>query len=118
MDTAGLDRRYSASVDDSSAKRPFSEELEVVMNREGVGQRELARRLGVSQAHISRILSGKMTASQRLIREAERALEHPDDYFIESQLDHIVAVLRAKAALRLEVLEMVNARSGSRRKGR
>jgi transcriptional regulator with XRE-family HTH domain len=117
MDSADLDRRYSASVDDSSAKRPFAEKLEVVMSRGGVGQRELARRLGVSQAHISRILSGKMTASQRLIRDAERALKLPDDYFIESQLDHVVSVLRMRPALRLEVLEMVNARSGSRRKG-
>jgi transcriptional regulator with XRE-family HTH domain len=103
-------------VDDSKANRPFAEELEVVMARRGVGQRELARRLGVSQAHISRILANKMTASQRLIRNVERALEVPDDYFVESQLDHIASVLRTKAALRLEVLEMVTTRSGPRRK--
>jgi transcriptional regulator with XRE-family HTH domain len=117
IDSADVDRRYSAAVDDSKAKRPFVEELGLVMARRAVGQRELARRLSVSQAHISRILSGKMAASQRLIRDVERALELPDDYFIESQLDHIVSVLRTRSALRLEVLEMVNARFGYRRKG-
>src|ERR1043166_1453729 len=95
----------------SAATLPFHQELARIMSERGVGQRELERRVGISQAHVSRVLSGKNPPSAALIPAGSKALELPADYFIEAQLSRIIEVLRTDPALRSKVYRMIRKRS-------
>jgi len=97
-------------VSDQSAALSFPQELARLLAERGLGQRELERRTGISQAHLSRVLAGKMPASDRLTEPVAKALDLPTDYFIETQLSRIAGELRNDPALRMKVYRMVKRR--------
>jgi transcriptional regulator with XRE-family HTH domain len=68
------------------AKRPFADELAVLLKERGLSQRALAADVGVAQSHISRLLRRadyQTRPSIELMRRLAIALDLPYDYFTE-----------------------------------
>jgi transcriptional regulator with XRE-family HTH domain len=58
----------------SAEHRAIGKALENLRRERGLNQEELARRLAVSQPHISRVLSGKILAGNKLRLRIEKLL--------------------------------------------
>lgn len=54
--------------------RSFAEQVDREIERQGISQRELAKRLGVSEARVSVLLSGRQSPSLDTIRGVAEAL--------------------------------------------
>ncbi len=100
------------------AKQPLCEELAFVLGEQRVSQRELARRLGVNQAHLSRVLAGQKTPTNPLIEAIAEALSLPEDYFIETRVQRISEALMADPALREEIYTRIKRPNRRRSAGR
>lgn len=81
---------------------PFVEELPRLLEERKLTLRALARKAGVSDAHLSRVLRRKdyKTPSADLARRVARALELPDDYFAEYREGVVIDEIKANARLR------------------
>jgi transcriptional regulator with XRE-family HTH domain len=85
------------------SQRPFLEELPEILRERRMTQRDLARRAGVSQSHLSRLLRGtdyKTRASVSLIEAVSAALALPSDYWPEVREQYVIGKIRDDAALR------------------
>lgn len=56
-------------------------------------RQELAAKVGVSPAHLSRTLRGGKNASLDLMRQVAVALVQPEDYFTEVRLGSVIEYL-------------------------
>jgi transcriptional regulator with XRE-family HTH domain len=77
--------------------RPFREELVALLAEKRISQRKLAQLIDVNPSHLSRVLRGSdpVQPSAQLIRRTARALDLPDDYFIEQRENFVFAKLRS-----------------------
>jgi transcriptional regulator with XRE-family HTH domain len=90
------------------SERPFSEELPALLAERGLTQVALAREIGVTQPHISRILRGanyRRTPSTALVGRAALALGLPVDYWPEYRMAKVVDRLGGDARLRDEIFD-------------
>jgi transcriptional regulator with XRE-family HTH domain len=87
-------------------ERAFTEELPALLADRGLSLRALARRAGVSQPHLSRLLHGvgyRSKPSATLARRIAEALDLPSDYFKEYREAVVIAEVRRNVALREEL---------------
>jgi transcriptional regulator with XRE-family HTH domain len=82
------------------AQNPLREELPRILSEQGVSIRELARRVGISDAHLSRVLAGRKTTSADLARRIEDALGLRAGFFIEDREGAVIDAIKADPALR------------------
>jgi transcriptional regulator with XRE-family HTH domain len=99
----------------SLAEAPFVEEATRLLAERGLSQRALGRRIGINQAHVSRILSGQTVPTLAMIDAIAAALELPADYFVESQLRTIAKILGSDPRLRRRVYQQVTRAAGAAR---
>src|SRR6476646_6868292 len=69
-----LSRWKEKLVSSPDFKNPIVAEVRDLMTTRGVSQSELARRTGIAQARISRLLNGKETGSLKTWRRLEKAI--------------------------------------------
>jgi transcriptional regulator with XRE-family HTH domain len=85
------------------AQQPFSEVLPELLLARGMSLRALARQVGVSDAHLSRVLRGvgyRTRPSSELARRVAVALDLPGDFFVEVRETAVVDEVRRNAELR------------------
>lgn len=94
-------------------ERSFVVEVPDLLRDRGWSIRELARRAGVTDAHLSRVLrrASYKTPSGDLARRVATALGLPDDYFPEFREAFVLEAVKADARLRDELYERLR-RSG------
>ncbi|MGE3413590.1 MAG: helix-turn-helix domain-containing protein [Dehalococcoidia bacterium] len=83
------------------ADRPFADELPERLTASGLTLRELARRVGVDVAHLSRTArqaDGRRVSGELAARVAV-ALGLPDDYFAETRQQRVSDAIRADVDL-------------------
>lgn len=81
-------------------QRPLREELPGLLREQGVSIRELARRVGVSDAHLSRVLAGRKTTSADIARRISDALGLKRGYFPEDREGAVLDAVKADPELR------------------
>ena len=94
---------------------PFGQAVTEVMRARHIGVRSLAREAGVSAGYLSRVLrkvDGKR-ASPELIKRIAKALDLPEDYFLETRRARIVALLEEDPRLVDEFERLVPAMANS-----
>jgi len=79
---------------------PFPDALDELLKERKLTWRGLGRQVGVSQAHLSRIRTGRKTATVELIEDVAASLGIDSDYFIEVRVATIVDRVMADAAVR------------------
>ena len=81
---------------------PFVDELPRLLRERGMSLRELARRIEISDSHLSRVVrhADYKSASPRLIGRIARELRLPVDYFPEYREAFVVERVRRDARLR------------------
>jgi transcriptional regulator with XRE-family HTH domain len=81
---------------------PFVEELPRVLRARGMSIRGLAREVGVSDSHLSKILRGTYykTVSPDLASRVALALGLEEDHFPETREGYVVAAVRGDPTLR------------------
>jgi transcriptional regulator with XRE-family HTH domain len=84
---------------------PFSDELPRLLAERDMSTRELARRVGVSHSHISRVVRRRddKTPSPDLVRRISVELDLPEDYFPEYRESVVIEHLKADPKLRDEL---------------
>lgn len=116
----GVDRFSELFGEGRGADRPASprhggrlaDELPGLLQELGWSQRELARRLGINQAYLSRALRGVDGKRVRpaLAQSVAEALGLPSDFFAEVQEARIAEAIRADPVLRKELYGLTQAR--------
>lgn len=86
---------------------PFAEELPRLLKERGLSQRALAKKIGIGQSHLSRIVRGVdyKTPSVDLMRKVAAALDLPAEYFPEFRRALVDARLDDSPALRDEIFD-------------
>jgi transcriptional regulator with XRE-family HTH domain len=79
---------------------PLGEELPQLAAERGLSVRKVAHQVGVSQAHLSRVVLGKIPASGQLAGRIAETLGLPKDYFAEYRSWRLAEALRADPGLR------------------
>ena len=81
--------------------RPFVEEVPRLLRERGLSLRALAREVGVTNGHLSRVLRrvNYKTAGPELARRVAIALGLPPDYFPEYRTGFVLERLRTDAVL-------------------
>jgi transcriptional regulator with XRE-family HTH domain len=87
--------------------RSFIEEVPRMLKDRGMSIRALARQVGVTDAHLSRVLRGVAykTASADLARRVAVALSLPPDYFPEYRQGVVIEKVKRDPRLRDELYE-------------
>ena len=97
--------------------RSFADEVNRLLEDRGLSASALARQVGVSQGHLSRLLRQadyRRSPSLRLARSVARALDLPDDYFSEYREAYVVERIQKSSRLRDELYDMLRERRTSR----
>lgn len=86
-------------------ERSFVVEVPDLLRERGWSIRELGRRAGVTDAHLSRVLrrASYKTPSADLARRVAAALGLPDDYFPEFREAFVIDAVREDPGLREEL---------------
>lgn len=66
-----------------------------------------AERVGVDQAHLTRIVQGKKLASSELARRGALALDLPEDYFAEVREAVVIEAVRTDPELRDRIYRQI-----------
>jgi transcriptional regulator with XRE-family HTH domain len=104
-------------MDPSRIDEPFVDAVPKILREREMSLRALARQVGVGDDHLSRVLRGarEKKPTAELVRRTARALNLPEDYFMEARLDFAVQALSDDAALLNQVYDLVKS-SAKRRK--
>ncbi len=80
------------------------------MRARQIGVRQLARKVGISPGHLSRVLRevGGRHATNELIERVRMALDLPEDYFVESRRCRVVATLEERPELIDQIEEIID----------
>jgi len=99
---------------------PFSDELPRLLSERSMSIRTLARRVGVSPSHISRVVRRKdyKTPSPELMRKIGEALDLPHDYFPEYRESTVIDRVRADHMFRDELYDRLKREHPSRTRAR
>jgi transcriptional regulator with XRE-family HTH domain len=83
-------------------QRPFADELPRLLDQRQLSIRGLARMVGVSDAHLSRVLrrASYKTISGDLARRIALALDLDEGYFIEARQRYIIDRIEREPRLR------------------
>jgi len=87
-------------VADSITQHPLPEELPRVLREQNVSIRELARRVEISDSHLSRILAGQKTPTADLARRISVALGLKRGFFVEDREGAVIDAVKADPELR------------------
>jgi transcriptional regulator with XRE-family HTH domain len=92
---------------------PFSAELPRLLRERGMSIRSLAREVGVSDSHLSRIVrrADYKTASPELTSRVAAILGLPQDYFPEFREAYVVERIKAEPKLRNELYRRLRRRT-------
>jgi transcriptional regulator with XRE-family HTH domain len=94
-------------------ERSFVEELPSLLHEREMSLRALAREVGVTDAHLSRLLRGvgyRTRPSSELARRVALALELPADYFPEYRETVVIELIKRDPKLREELYERLKRR--------
>lgn len=94
---------------------PFIEEVPLLLVEREMSIRALAREVGISDAHLSRVLAQRKPVGGDLARRVALALGLAPDYFPEFRKSVVVERLKDDAGLRDEIYERVK---GPKRRAR
>jgi transcriptional regulator with XRE-family HTH domain len=85
--------------------RPFVDEVPRLLGERGLSIRALARAVGVTDSHLSRVMrhANYKTPSPELARRVATALGLPPDYFPEYRKGFVLERIRTDAVLRDEL---------------
>ncbi len=85
--------------------RPFVDEVPRLLGERGLSIRALARAVGVTDSHLSRVMrhANYKTPSPKLARRVATALGLPPDYFPEYRKGFVLERIRTDAVLRDEL---------------
>jgi transcriptional regulator with XRE-family HTH domain len=72
---------------------PLAEALLPLLEEKGISQRQLARGIGISQSHLSRVISGETKVSTQLAGEITVELDLPKSYFREVREGAVIAAI-------------------------
>jgi len=91
----------TSAVDRALTDRPFVEEVPRLLRERGLSIRALAREVGVTDGHLSRVMRrvNYKTAGPELARRVATALGLPADYFPEYRKGFVLERLRTDAVL-------------------
>ena len=86
----------------SYTKRPFADELPLLLDERQLSLRSLATRLGLDHSFLSRAIRGAdgKVLTPELMRRIATELSIPPDYFAEVREELVVAQIRSDGALR------------------
>lgn len=87
------------------SRDPLGVALAELLELRGMLQSELARRAGISQAHVSRLIRGENGASPAAIRRLAQALEVEPAHFLDFRLDAVMRVVEDTPGLLDELFE-------------
>ena len=92
--------------------RPFPEELPLLLQERGLSLRSLGERVGVTGAHLSRVVrrADYKTVSPELAGRVARALGLPIDYFPEYREGYIIERIRSDRRLRDRLYDQMRGR--------
>jgi transcriptional regulator with XRE-family HTH domain len=84
---------------------PFTADLPRLLRERGISLRALARQIGISDSHLSRVVrkADYKTASPELTSKVAAALGLPPDYFPEFREAYVLERIRSDAKLRNEL---------------
>jgi len=84
------------------ANDPFGVELPRLLQARGMSLRRLAKQVGVSDSHLSRVVRGVnyKSPSLELMAKIAQALDLPPDYFVENREAYVVSRVKSDARLR------------------
>lgn len=84
---------------------PFTAELPRLLRERGLSLRALAKQIGISDSHLSRVVrrADYKTASPELTSRVAVALGLPHDYFPEFREAYVVERIKSDARLRNEL---------------
>lgn len=87
---------------EAKTDKPFVVEVPRLLRERGWSIRELSRRAGVTDGHLSRVLrrANYKTPSGDLTRRVAVALDLPEDYFLEYREAFVIDSVRKDARLR------------------
>ena len=93
---------HTAAVSGDRTNRPFVEEVPLLLGDRELSVRALARRAGVTDSHLSRVLRrvSYKTPSGDLARRVAVALDLPADYFPEFREAAVIERIRSDPKLR------------------
>ena len=93
---------------------PFVEVLPRLLEERGLSLRAIARQVGVTDAHLSRVLRGAnyKTVSPRLAARIGDALGLGADFFPEAREGYVIEEIRSDADLRDEIFDWLQAERG------
>ena len=96
----------------NSTQKPFEQEVPLLIANRGVSVRTLAGLVDVDPTFLSRAIRGEKgkVASVSLISKVARALDLPEDYFVELRVARVVKAMEAHPRLREEFYREVVAR--------
>ncbi len=89
-------------------REKFAKKLKETISKEGITQKELAKKAGLSEAYVSQILSGKKTPTITVAKRIAEVLDLPVSYFLDNGLD-IRVLLRRNRELSEEDIKAVEA---------
>jgi transcriptional regulator with XRE-family HTH domain len=94
--------------------RPFIEELPRLLRERRMSVRALARTIGISDSHLSRVLrrTDYKTPSPDLTRRAALALRLPPDYFPEFREAYVMERLKSDPKLRNDLYARLTCERG------
>jgi len=100
------------SVARKRTEQPFVQKVPQLLVERGLSIRALARRAGVTDAHLSRVLRqvNYKTPSGDLARRVAIAFDLPEDYFPEFREAFVIDVVRGDARRREELYERLRRR--------
>ena len=98
----------------SQTDTPFIEELPRLLRERGMSVRALARTIGISDSHLSRVLrrTDYKTPSPDLTRRAALALRLPPDYFPEFREAYVMERLKSDPKLRNDLYARLTRKRG------
>jgi transcriptional regulator with XRE-family HTH domain len=100
--------------------RPFVEELPRLLSEREMSLRALSREVGVTDAHLSRVLRrvGYKTPSPDLARRVAVALDLPQDYFPEYREGFVIERIKADPVERDRLYERLRKGRPQRARGK
>ena len=99
---------------DVRTNRPYEEEVTRLLTERGLSIRALARLVGVTDAHLSRVLrhANYKTVSADLARRTAIALDLPDEYFAEAREGAVFDLIRNDPRLRDQLYDQLHSKNG------
>ena len=96
----------------TTTQKSFEQEVPLLLAQRGVSVRELAALVGVDATFMSKAIRGQggKVASTALIGKVARALDLPEDYFVELRVDRVLKAMEAHPRLREDLYREVVAR--------